>query len=236
MLLSSLDFSKFGYRDDLTERALPMYTYQVLSRIPDFVPLFGVLLGGVYWITHRREEVAEAEGTGQTQLTTKAVRNDGPQVSLHLLEGRLPRHHGGRRVLHLRPLRPRTRRLDQPQRPVSLGALDRLRRDVRRHAGCRRLHPDGGGGDLQHQALALHHAAHHPHRLHGLPAGLRRAHVRPRPALEHLASAHHAQPALGDVRSRLLRDALHHGAGAGVLAHRLRAPRLEPGAARRCAA
>ncbi len=38
-----------------------MYTYQVLSRIPDFVPIFGVLLGGVYWITHRREDVAEAE-------------------------------------------------------------------------------------------------------------------------------------------------------------------------------
>jgi formate dehydrogenase iron-sulfur subunit len=60
-LLSSIDFQKFGYRDDLTQRALPMYTYQVLSRIPDFVPIFGVLLGGVYWISHRREDVAEAE-------------------------------------------------------------------------------------------------------------------------------------------------------------------------------
>jgi formate dehydrogenase iron-sulfur subunit len=60
-LLSSVDFQKFGYRDDLTQRALPMYTYQVLSRIPDFVPIFGVLLGGVYWISHRREDVAEAE-------------------------------------------------------------------------------------------------------------------------------------------------------------------------------
>jgi len=60
-LLSSTDFQKFGYRDDLTQRALPMYTYQVLSRIPDFVPIFGVLLGGVYWISHRREDVAEAE-------------------------------------------------------------------------------------------------------------------------------------------------------------------------------
>ena len=61
LLLSSVDFQQFGYREDLTQRALPMYTYQVLSRIPDFVPIFGVLLGGVYWITHRREEVAEAE-------------------------------------------------------------------------------------------------------------------------------------------------------------------------------
>ena len=47
LLLSSCDFQKFGYREDLTQRALPMYTYQVLSRIPDFVPIFGVLLGGV---------------------------------------------------------------------------------------------------------------------------------------------------------------------------------------------
>ena len=60
-LLSSVDFLQFGYREDLTQRALPMYTYQVLSRIPDFVPIFGVMLGGVYWITHRREEVAESE-------------------------------------------------------------------------------------------------------------------------------------------------------------------------------
>jgi formate dehydrogenase iron-sulfur subunit len=33
----------------------------VLSRIPDIIPLGGVLLGGVWWITHRREEVAAAE-------------------------------------------------------------------------------------------------------------------------------------------------------------------------------
>ena len=61
LLLSSIDFNNFGFRDDLTQRALPIYTYQVLSRIPDFVPIFGVILGGVYWITHRREDVAEAE-------------------------------------------------------------------------------------------------------------------------------------------------------------------------------
>jgi formate dehydrogenase iron-sulfur subunit len=61
MLLSSIPFNAFGFRTDLTERALPLYTYQVLSRIPDFVPLFGTLLGGIYWITHRREDVAEAE-------------------------------------------------------------------------------------------------------------------------------------------------------------------------------
>jgi len=61
MLLSSIGFNNFSFRTDLTERALPLYTYQVLSRIPDFVPLFGTMLGGIYWITHRREDVAAAE-------------------------------------------------------------------------------------------------------------------------------------------------------------------------------
>lgn len=67
LLLSSVPFRQFGLREDLTERALPMYTYQVLSRIPDFVPLFGTMLGGIYWITHRREDVAAAENEEITQ-------------------------------------------------------------------------------------------------------------------------------------------------------------------------
>jgi formate dehydrogenase iron-sulfur subunit len=61
LMLSSVPFEEFGYRSDLAPDPLPMTTYRVLSRIPDFVPLGGVLLGGVWWITHRREEVAAAE-------------------------------------------------------------------------------------------------------------------------------------------------------------------------------
>lgn len=61
LLLSSVPFEEFGYRGDLSKDPLPILTYRVLSRIPDFVPLGGMLLGGVWWITHRREEVATAE-------------------------------------------------------------------------------------------------------------------------------------------------------------------------------
>jgi formate dehydrogenase iron-sulfur subunit len=61
LLLSSVPFEEFGYRTDLTRDPLPILTYRVLSRIPDFVPLGGMLLGGIWWITHRREEVAAAE-------------------------------------------------------------------------------------------------------------------------------------------------------------------------------
>jgi formate dehydrogenase iron-sulfur subunit len=61
LLLSSVPFEEFGYRTDLSKDPLPILTYRVLSRIPDFVPLGGMLLGGVWWITHRREEVAAFE-------------------------------------------------------------------------------------------------------------------------------------------------------------------------------
>ena len=64
LLLSSVPFEQFGYRTDMTRDPLPVFTYRVLSRIPDFVPLGGIMLGGVWWITHRREEVAAAEGQG----------------------------------------------------------------------------------------------------------------------------------------------------------------------------
>ena len=71
LLLSSIPFEEFGYRADLTRDPLPIYTYRVLSRIPDFVPLGGMMLGGIWWITHRREEVAAVEGHPTTQEERK---------------------------------------------------------------------------------------------------------------------------------------------------------------------
>jgi len=71
LLLSSVPFEEFGYRADLSKDALPVLTYRVLSRIPDFVPLGGMLLGGVWWITHRREEVEAAEGEHSDQKARK---------------------------------------------------------------------------------------------------------------------------------------------------------------------
>jgi formate dehydrogenase iron-sulfur subunit len=71
LLLSSVPFEEFGYRSDLSKDGLPILTYRVLSRIPDFVPLGGILLGGVWWITHLREEVAAAEGKERDQKGKK---------------------------------------------------------------------------------------------------------------------------------------------------------------------
>lgn len=60
--LSAVPFEQIGLRTNLPNEALPGLTWRALSHVPDVVGLGSVLLGGVYWITHRREEVAAAEG------------------------------------------------------------------------------------------------------------------------------------------------------------------------------
>ncbi len=62
LLLSSVPFEDFGYRTDFPHDPLPSRTFAVQSRIPEFVPLWGSMLGGIWWITHRREEVERVEG------------------------------------------------------------------------------------------------------------------------------------------------------------------------------
>jgi formate dehydrogenase iron-sulfur subunit len=61
LLLSSVPFEEFGYQSGLANESMPQLTYRVLSKVPDVVTLGGVFLGGVWWITNRRTEVAAAE-------------------------------------------------------------------------------------------------------------------------------------------------------------------------------
>jgi formate dehydrogenase iron-sulfur subunit len=61
LMLAGVPFEQLGLRTDLPAQPLPLLTWQVLSRIPNFVVLAGAFLFGVYWITKRREAVAEEE-------------------------------------------------------------------------------------------------------------------------------------------------------------------------------
>jgi formate dehydrogenase iron-sulfur subunit len=63
LLLSSVPVESFGLPtpERLGTTPMPDYTFRILSKIPDFVPLWALVLGGVYWISHRRDEVALAE-------------------------------------------------------------------------------------------------------------------------------------------------------------------------------
>ena len=62
LYLSAVPFEQIGLKTKLPSEPLPALTWRALSAVPDVGTLGAVLLGGVYWITHRREAVAAAEG------------------------------------------------------------------------------------------------------------------------------------------------------------------------------
>jgi formate dehydrogenase iron-sulfur subunit len=63
LILASGKVEDFGYptSEKLGDIPMPEYTGRVMDRIPDFIPVWSLVLGGIYWISHRRAEVAAAE-------------------------------------------------------------------------------------------------------------------------------------------------------------------------------
>lgn len=59
LVLSAVPFEEIGYKT-MPQVELPSLTWRVLSMVPDIASAGTVLLGGVWWITHRRERVAAA--------------------------------------------------------------------------------------------------------------------------------------------------------------------------------
>jgi formate dehydrogenase iron-sulfur subunit len=62
LYLTSVPFEKLGFLVQMGTEPLPELTWNVLSKLPSVVAVGGVLLGGIYWITRRREEVERVEG------------------------------------------------------------------------------------------------------------------------------------------------------------------------------
>lgn len=62
LVLSAVPFDRIGYNTKVPKENLPSLTWNALSHVPDVVAIGGVALGGIYWISHRREEVAAKEG------------------------------------------------------------------------------------------------------------------------------------------------------------------------------
>lgn len=61
LYISSVPFENLGFRTTLQQSPLPQLTWNALSKIPGVVSVGGVMLFGIWWITNRREEVAEFE-------------------------------------------------------------------------------------------------------------------------------------------------------------------------------
>ena len=51
-----------GLPPNLPSDPMPLLTYRVLSKIPALVPLGGLLLGGIWWITNRRKKWRRRKG------------------------------------------------------------------------------------------------------------------------------------------------------------------------------
>ena len=61
LVLAAAPIEELGVKAGLPHEPMPLLTWHALSEIPSIVSVFGVLLGGVWWISHRKEEVAAAE-------------------------------------------------------------------------------------------------------------------------------------------------------------------------------
>lgn len=63
LLLSDTSFADLGYPTQMEKEPLPLLTWHVLQKIPNFVFLGNVLLGGIWWITARREKISKEPGS-----------------------------------------------------------------------------------------------------------------------------------------------------------------------------
>jgi len=61
LMLAGVPFERLGLPADVPRQSLPMLTWQILSKIPNYVVIAGAFLFGLHWITQRREEVKRSE-------------------------------------------------------------------------------------------------------------------------------------------------------------------------------
>ena len=62
LILSPVPFEQLAMKVGLGNEPLPNLTWAAMSKIPGIVGMGCVGLSAIYWITHRRQEVAAAEG------------------------------------------------------------------------------------------------------------------------------------------------------------------------------
>lgn len=61
LMLSSIPFAEFGLPTKIGTQPLPNLTGDIIEHIPDVATVGMAVLGGIWWITNRRELVAAAE-------------------------------------------------------------------------------------------------------------------------------------------------------------------------------
>jgi len=59
LYISAVPFEELGFRTQLESSAMPLLTWNALSKIPSVVTVGGVFLYGIWWITNRRKVVRQ---------------------------------------------------------------------------------------------------------------------------------------------------------------------------------
>jgi formate dehydrogenase iron-sulfur subunit len=61
LVIAAVPFEQIGY-STVAKAALPQFTWSALQHVPDVAVMGSVLMGGIYWLSHRKEDVARKEG------------------------------------------------------------------------------------------------------------------------------------------------------------------------------
>lgn len=61
LVLSPVPFEELGYAGNLPQEPLPTYTMAALEKIPGVVTTSAIFLGGMYWLTKRKNQIAKEE-------------------------------------------------------------------------------------------------------------------------------------------------------------------------------
>lgn len=59
LVLASVPFEQLGFTPNLPKEGLPKLTKEALDKIPGVVAFGGLFLGGMYWLTKRKNEIAK---------------------------------------------------------------------------------------------------------------------------------------------------------------------------------
>ncbi len=73
LFISGISFEEAGFPSGVIEKPLPLLTWNVLSKVPDFVLVSGVFLGGIAWIINRRMMLEEERIKQAEDLSTSGL-------------------------------------------------------------------------------------------------------------------------------------------------------------------
>jgi len=76
MHISPVPFEKLGFKSGIKKTSYPELTWNVIDKLPAVVAVGGVLTAGIYWLTSRRDEVAEHEQELRDRLEGVSKEDD----------------------------------------------------------------------------------------------------------------------------------------------------------------